>query len=267
MKKGILLILSIFSISFLSSQTCVRDSSLLVSGNLVSPTPYNPTTNPVIGTAPACISEPYFQSVTLNVKEMFTLSGITAPLDSITMTTTNALTGLPVGLSYVCDPPNCHFKKNSLGCISIKGTPTAANAPGDYALSIALKVYSPFLPVAYDLLFPGTLAPNDKFIIQVKAMGECAVSAKDLNGKVATLKNTPNPFNGTTQIQIESLINGEFNFDVFDILGKRIYNDQIHLFEGNNQFTFDAGKLANGTYFYTISNTDGKMSRVMVVQN
>jgi hypothetical protein len=267
MKKGILLILAIFTLSFANAQTCERDSSLLATGKLVAPAPFNPTTNPVIGTKPACINEQYFQPVTLNVQETFTLSGFTAPLDSITMLATGAITGLPVGVSYVCDPPSCHFKKLTLGCILIKGTPTAANAPGNFELGISLKAYSPILPAAIDLNFPGQIAPSDKFIIVVKPTGECSVSAKDLNGKIASVKNTPNPFNGSTEIQIESLTSGDFTFQVFDILGKRVYNDNIRMIEGSNQFTFDAGDLANGSYFYSISNPEGKVSRMMVVGN
>jgi hypothetical protein len=267
MKKGIVLILSIFTLSLANAQTCMRDSSLLTTGLLVAPIPFNATTNPNINTAPACINELYTQSATLNVQESFTLSGFTAPLDSITMLSTGAITGLPVGVSYTCDPPSCHFKKLTLGCILFKGTPTAANAPGNYELTIALKVFSPLLPAAIDLVFPGTIAPNDKFIIAVKPTGSCAVSANDLNGKIVSVKNTPNPFNGTTEIQIESLKTGDFTFQVFDILGKRIYSDNIRLNEGTNQFTFDAGDLASGSYFYSISSPEGKISRMMVVQN
>jgi Secretion system C-terminal sorting domain len=267
MKKGILFFLATFLLSFANAQTCMRDSSLLTTGQLVAPIPFNPNTNPNINTAPACINEFYVQSATLNVQESFTLSGFTAPLDSITMPTTGAITGLPLGVSYTCDPPSCHFKKITLGCILFKGTPTAANAPGNYELTIALKVFSPLLPAAIDLVFPGTVAPSDKFIIEVKPTGACAVSANDFNGKIASVKNTPNPFNGSTEIQIESLASGDFSFQVFDILGKRVYNDNIRLVEGANQFTFDAGDLANGTYFYSISNPDGKVSKMMVVGN
>jgi hypothetical protein len=265
MKKGILFILAIFTLTFANAQSCERDSSVLVSGELVAPEPFNPTNNPIIGTAPACINEPYAQSVTLNVQDMFTLSGFTAPLDSITMSATGAITGLPVGVSYVCDPPNCHFKKLTLGCILIKGTPTSANTPGNFELGISLKAFSPILPAAIDLNFPGQIAPSDKFIIVVKPTGQCAVSAKDLNGKIASVKNTPNPFNGLTEIQIESLTSGDFTFQVFDILGKHVYSDNIRLIEGSNQFTFDGGDLASGSYYYSISNSDGKVSKMMVV--
>nr|HPN71283.1 T9SS type A sorting domain-containing protein [Saprospiraceae bacterium] len=75
----------------------------------------------------------------------------------------------------------------------------------------------------------------------------------------------PNPFTNETFITAESLVAGDFQFEVFDLLGKRIYLKKIRLEIGHNEFAFDASELSNGAHFYTLSNNDGKAVRQMIV--
>lgn len=245
----------------LSAQTCVRDSSVLDSMDLVAPQPWTPA-DPTIYTLPACINEPYAQSVTFNVPDMLTFSGITLPLTKITVAATGAVTGLPAGLSYSCDPPNCEFLANTLGCMLISGTPTPNNTPGDKELTIKVTAYS---LITQEIDFPGTIAPNSKYFITVKNTGECASGTSDLSGQIAGVKNAPNPFGQQTEMIVESMVSGEFTFDVFNIIGKRVNQQVVQLTQGTNYFTFDAGNLPNGTYFYSLGNRTGNISNTFVI--
>lgn len=269
MKKGIFLLLFFVQIAALAlAQPCKRDSSILQLPDsiLLLPRPYAPS-YPFVDTKPVCINEPYLQDATLKLLDTVTVPGFgMAGLDKIEIAATGAITNLPTGLSYTCDPPNCVFEENTLGCIQIKGTATAANALGQRDVGIKLKVFTTLIPgFGIDLTFPGSVAPNSHFYLDVRAQGQCTISADDLDGTIGSVKNAPNPFTGSTQIMVESLVNGDFTFEVFDLVGQRLHTRPIRLFEGSNSFEFDANGLAAGSYFYSIGNAEGKITKTLTI--
>jgi hypothetical protein len=216
----------------------------------------------VYALAQACIGQPYLQSFTLEVPTSFTFQGIPLPISSASIATSGALSGQPAGITYLCDPPNCMFNAGTLGCILLYGTPTAANVADTFNLTINATISSGFGPIP--IAFPGPVAPGNYYLI-LNAANNCSSSAYDLNSQIIGIQNQPNPFSQQTTIDVESVVTGEFQFEVFDLLGKRMHQQNVHLYQGNNQFTFDAGNLADGTYFYSLSNKEGKVSRVMVI--
>ena len=233
----------------------MRDSSIYQTDTLLSPQTWSPTT-PAYNLAMACIGKPYTQSVTFNVPATYQ----NLPLSSVSIATTGAISNLPTGVSYTCDPPNCVFQANSLGCILLAGTPAASNsAPDTLDLGITVSINFQFgsVPLEFPL--------NDEHYYLILQTAACPVSTNDLNGHIASVRNVPNPFSSMTQIEVGSYVSGDFRFEVFDMLGQRVYDDKIRLEEGVNKFSFDAGYLANGTYIYTISNAEGKVSRLMAV--
>lgn len=237
---------------------CVRDSSILVSGGLLSPAPYTPA-DPSYNLNDACINHPYNQSVTINVPNSF--QGI--PVTKVSIATSNAISDMPVGLTYACDPPNCVFNANTLGCIVLYGTPTTANiAPDTFDLGITATVSTAFGDIP--ITFPGQVAPGSHYYLALKTP-ECLVGTYDRGNQFTLLKNMPNPFGNQTVITAESLNAGDFQFEVYDLLGQRVYAQTLRLEVGRNEFTFDAGDLSNGAYFYTLSNRDGKAARRMVI--
>lgn len=265
MRKSVLLILAIlFAFSFQSSaQQCMRDSSLLMNDTLfVSPAPYT-AANPKYLLKVACIGQPYTQSVTIKVPSNFVFQGIALSITSASLAATGAVTGLPTGLSYVCDPPNCVFNANTLGCVLIKGTPSnPAQAPDTLDLSIKAKVNTLF--GALDITFPGPIAPGNYYLIMQTAAG-CVSAASEANNPFASIKNAPNPFADQTVFHVESDQNGEFQFDVFNLLGQKVASKNIQLTEGYNQFTFDAAQLTNGAYYFILGNKTGQATGKMII--
>ncbi|PSR11789.1 MAG: hypothetical protein C7N36_14785 [Bacteroidetes bacterium] len=262
MKKFLLILCTAASFAAAQAQTCVRDSSVLLNDSvIVSPLPYSDNYQ-VYALAHACIGQPYQQSFTLRVPSSFSFQGITLPITSASLPTTGALSGQPAGITYLCDPPNCVFNVNTLGCILLYGTPTAANTPETFDLMITASIQTQFAPVP--ITFPGAVAPGNYYLI-LDAADNCVSSAYERNSQIVGIKNQPNPFGQQTTIDVESVVIGDFQFEVFNLLGKRMHQQTVHLFTGNNQFTFDAGNMADGTYFYSLSNRDGKLTKVMVI--
>lgn len=239
---------------------CVRDSSILLTGAILSPTPWDTLTKQY-NLKDACINHAYNQSVTFNVPLTFQ----NFPLTSVNVATTGAVINQPIGITYACDPPNCIFNAGTLGCLVLYGTPTMANtAPDTFDLGIKVLIKSIFdLP----LTFPNTGLPNvpeQHFYLALKDEA-CLVGTYDLGNQFTLLKNAPNPFGNQTVITAESQISGDFQFEVFDLLGTRKYTQTLRLEVGVNEFTFDAGELPNGAYFYTLGNRDGRAARRMVI--
>ncbi len=261
MRKFTTLCLAVFSVAQLAAQTCERDSSIIGTTEIVSPKPWSET-EPIIYTAPACINEPYSQSVTFNVPNTFTYLGTTVPVSKITVAPTGAVSNLPAGLSYSCDPPNCEFLANTLGCMLISGTPTPNNTPGDFELSITVTVFS---VISIPIEFPSGVGTGQKYFITVKNTGECTSGTSDLSGQIAGIKNAPNPFGQYTSVMVEALTSGQYQFEVFNLLGKKVQDQTIQLNTGSNQFTFDAGELPNGTYFYALGNREGRVTNTFVI--
>jgi hypothetical protein len=83
-----------------------------------------------------------------------------------------------------------------------------------------------------------------------------------------TLKqNFPNPFNPSTTIEFSLLENSEISLLVYSITGEFI-TDLVKntLFEkGNYKVTFDASKLASGTYIYSLTSGGKVLSKKMTL--
>ena len=107
----------------------------------VYPLPHDAATNPKGGiTTPACIGKPFSFVFTIKA-DSITYSGFRIGLDSITLTTTGAVAGLPAGLTYACNPPTCVFLPKVLGCAVLTGTVKDTATVKGYSLVITGKAY------------------------------------------------------------------------------------------------------------------------------
>ncbi|MBK8955767.1 MAG: T9SS type A sorting domain-containing protein [Saprospiraceae bacterium] len=189
------ILLSLFTIS-IDAQACLPDSTLKDSSAGVFPRPITPE-NPNGGiTKKACINKPYEFTLTVVVPDTVQIPILPAPLplEKVAIDTANAISNLPVGISYSCNPPNCIFKKNELGCLILNGTPTDVNTPGDYKPIIKLKLtVNVGVPFDYTTEYPGPAFPGE-YILQLQAENDCASAAKNFS----QFKNSwyPNPLTG-----------------------------------------------------------------------
>lgn len=268
MKKTVLLLGAVVWTALLSAQTCMRDSTVLLYDSVyISPAPYT-AQNPNYNLAVACIGQPYNQSFTIDVPMDFLYQGsIPVTIINASIATSGAISGLPSGLTYLCDPPNCVFNANTLGCILLYGTPNnPAQAPDTLDLVISANIFGIVFGSQQNIpiVFPGPIAPGNYYLFLRTAAG-CMSTAYDLSSRISLVKNVPNPFSDVTNVNVVSEVPGEFVFEVFDVLGQRVHARTVNLVEGENQITFEANNLPNGSYYYTVGNAEGKASRVMVI--
>jgi len=257
------------SVSTSSAQICTADSTLIDSEFPVQPLPFDPVISPDGGIPDtACIGVPFLFPFSAAVGDTLNFAGASVPLDSIRLPLVDGIGGLPPDFSYECNPPNCVFSRNTLGCIAIFGTAMDPAIVGEYDLSISVEAFINGLGIGQPITLPNpVLAPgNYTLVVRPADFTNCAtVSSEDILSDLVTLKNVPNPFNGMTSIELTSAFSGEVSFEVFDMVGKRMHTEQVQIVEGRNAIPFNGTNLQSGIYFYAIKNRLGFVSEKMVV--
>lgn len=269
MKNFILSILTLCCLgnALMAQQTaaCKPDASLPDTAVGVIPLPYS-ATNPKGGISDtACLNTFYDFVFTLAIPKSITLSGLTLAINSVSIATSGAVKNMPSGLSYTCNPPNCVFKSGEKGCILIAGTPNNAINLGQNDLKIEGLVNS-FLPVP--VTFPSDQFAAGNYYLYVRPQGSKACltsSTKELAATKLRMGNVPNPFTGSTQIEVEAEIRGQFDFRVYDLTGRIISRRPVQIIQGINRIPFEANNLAPGLYVFTLTDGLNTISRKMVV--
>lgn len=263
MKKILLsFVIAVVALSTSMAQTCTPAENL-PDTVIVSPTAFVPTTNPMGGiNDTACVNEPFEFVFTVKVPAIFESPFGPVPINSVQMATQGAVSNLPVGMGYVCNPPNCVFPKDSTGCILLFGTPT--DTAGVYDLSISFLIKTPLIDLPLNFPNP-SLAPGNYFL-HVKPQGQCATSnVRDLSELGVSARVRPNPFSGFAQVVINTPITGSFDFTVSDLLGRKIHRERVQLIEGENTIDFDGSRLAAGIYIFNLSDGERQLSDKMVI--
>jgi hypothetical protein len=264
MKNVLPILLALFCGLNAANAQCVPDSSILATNALVKPYPSTPS-NPASTLNPACAGEAYTQVLTFSIPDTVVLPAIPFPvgLNYASIAPTNAIVGLPTGISYTCNPPDCVFPKNTLGCVKLSGVTN--DPPGNDTLTIQLTIGTTLLPFPTTLTFPDQLGDTLVYFIVVKPAGQCNSATIDVLSRISSLKSVPNPFADQTSIVIEALESGAYRFELTDMFGRTLRTERLNLLEGRNDFNFEAGDLPNGTYYYSIGNEQGRAASRLVV--
>jgi len=273
MKHITLLLLSFFAYNFVAAQ-CTPDPRYISLGVGVYPAPDTASTALPLGcditlgfnSALASINQPYNFTLTAVVPTEVPFNGQMVPLTYVQITN---ITGLPPGMTYVCNPGNCTFNGGTNGCILITGTPTAA---GEYSLSVTTTVRVGNL-INSTQHFPSIagdpLTITGEYKIRVDAPPTCPpngiVSYTSTKG-FSVSQNQPNPFDLNTRISINSDKNTTYRFTVTNIVGKTVESRVINAPQGEYTHEFDGSVLPAGIYTYTLSNGTNSVSRKMIIK-
>jgi len=198
---------------------------------------------------PHAYANVYYETViTVVVPTDTVVSGFTVPIDSIGIVAVN---GLPTGFSYTPNRPSGYWPGGTKGCVLLSGMHPNV---GTFPLSIQVQGYAAGMSVPFNITF---------YTIHVDSTHLSVENVQ--NNAFEVYQNMPNPFTGITEISFNSDINGTFNFEVFDMIGQRIYANEIRAQKGLNTVNFDGASLTQGIYFYKISNSARSFTKRMVV--
>jgi hypothetical protein len=268
MRKVIFLFLGCFFFTTLNAQTpvCVPDAKYKDSTGYVYPLPFEAALNPKGGIdKPACIGKPYQFVFTLRVPDTVALLGSRLRLDSISINPTTGISGLPAGITYSCNPGNCVFKKNTLGCVVLRGTTTApANT---YKLSFTLKAFVELFG-GQEITYPNAaLAPGEYNLRVVPATDAACTSSSTFDiTEVASMTAAPNPAALSTFIKIDAAESGNYQFEVTNLVGQSVFSTPLSIQRGINALELSTEDMPNGIYIYTLSKGSKKLSEKLIVQ-
>lgn len=268
MKRNLLFPLFVLLVFSVRAQVCIPNDSVFPPDTTgIYPPPYDSTL--MTGGIPesACINEYYESVFTFKVGDTITFNGFQVPLIKISLNPTGAVSGLPPGLTYACNPPTCVFEANTSGCAVVYGTVQAGTPPGEYILLINATIT---LPVFGDIpqTFPGALFPNSSYSIEVLPEGTpgCFVLNTTLpEGDDIAVSASPNPADGIVNLQVTSRISDEIDLCIFDLTGRLIEHRAVQIHQGENHFTTDFSGYAPGMYLYSFGRgKEGHTGKIVV---
>lgn len=252
--------------TFGQAQTCVPDTTL-ADTVIVSPLPYQEDV-PGSGIMDTACVNTYFETVLqFQVPEEIAVGTFSVPINSVDLATEGAIEGAPMGFDYVCNPPNCIFQADTVGCIVLYGSPQAG-AENVYDLKVNVTIRTQGFGDLNYKLPDGTLAEGN-YLLTVKPEGSenCAMpnAVNDYLQQYIKLSNVPNPFGDYTEIRVNSEISGRFSFEVYNLLGQQVHQRNVRLLEGPNYIPFQSDNLSNGMYQYVLRNQQGVVSGKMLL--
>lgn len=103
--------------------------------------------------------------------------------------------------------------------------------------------------------------------IEFPALGDY-VGVNDLDSRVMfeVSQNQPNPFTGTTTIEVKTSTSGNLMIEVSNLMGQRVYTYQAGTINGTNKIQINANDLESGVYFYTVRVGDESITKKMIVE-
>lgn len=174
----------------------------------------------------------------------------------------NSIDALPPGLTYGCNPSSCEIMADSAGCVGISGTPTTA---GTYNPSMNTEI-GIIVPPATPVIGGDTVwlpIPGLTYDLEIT---DPTVSIDGINeNAIALLEMGPNPFHTSTQIHFTAPKPGMVSFNVRDLSGRTMYQNESRVVAGDNSIRFNRNGLATGIYFGTLSNGESEATFKMVI--
>ncbi len=96
------------------------------------------------------------------------------------------------------------------------------------------------------------------FVIKIGSAVTGITGNQNVPSSFSLKQNYPNPFNPSTTIEYNIPKSSYVTLKVFDVLGRQValLADEFKI-AGNYKVNYDAGRLASGIYYYTISTDNG----------
>lgn len=213
----------------------------------------------VTGLPCAIVDSSYSVRITVIVPadtQLVPLPAPPVPIDSAVLA--GPITGLPVGISYFCEPPSCSWAGGTAGCILITGTP---QTQGIFNIVATVDSYIGGSPT------PSSTTVVDYYSIVVTDTANCTLTGiKEIDAsKLAVIQNNPNPFSDKTEISFTTAKTGIVKFKVYNVLGKLVYSENINAKAGANTIEFFTNYLPAGIYMYGLRDDKQGITRRMVI--
>jgi hypothetical protein len=162
---------------------------------------------------------------------------------------------MPPGITWISNAADSVFIAGEYYCVLMEGAPDSA---GEFALHIVVDVY---------ILFFG-VPVNVATVTDSTSLSLVVVDNTGINGNDKLQDNSgqviPNPFRSETSIIFTAEKAGRFSFEIYSLLGERVYSEQSEVSKGENTIFFDGADLRPGTYFYNIRFDNYQKAGIMI---
>jgi hypothetical protein len=240
------ILMTVFTTGIISLQAvgqCVPDVTITTPG--IYP-------DSATGLPAGTVGTPYNEVIQVKVLTDTTLAGLPVTITSITI---DQVIGMAPGLTYSCTPANCVFPGGSNGCMQISGTPTQA---GSFPLTVNLIIDADLSGIPFQQ--PQTV---DYYVIDINASTGVATLSANLNFGIVNLQ--PNPAFDYTDLTYSTPVGGDFRLSLYDLLGKKVSEQLVRGFAGNNTVRIKTSSLNAGVYMMTLGNGSSVVTRKVVV--
>lgn len=249
MKRTLLLLsLTLISVQFLQGQ-CVPDATITSPGTYPPPGSTTDTTAIILPDTPVNQAASFVTQIRVLQDTTVTLFGTTfnVPVDSLGIV---SVTGLPPGMSYACDVPNCTWPGGSNGCIELSGTPNSVGVFNMVATAATRIAFGAILDTVV----------QTPFIFQL----EVVAAASIFEERPLEFRLDPNPANTFVDIRVNRE-RSTVDYTIMDLLGRRMESGSFRSEDGDYRLGVD--HLKNGIYLIKLSGDGYAATRRLVIQH
>ena len=158
------------------------------------------------------------------------------------------VSGLPAGITYACNLPNCEYPGGDNGCARLQGTPSLV---GSYPVVLEVSV----LVASFFGNIPLTI-PFDGYTIEVGVAGT-------IEQIISPITVSPNPANNEIKIEGITASMKANQISILNIEGKVVAEREIKELLNT---TFDLSALKAGIYFVNVSHASGNKTVKFIKQ-
>ena len=204
-----------------------------------------------------CINEAYSETIQMSIKNDTTVNvfgnNVTVLMDSVKI---NSVTGIPNGMSYTCENPECKIIRNpsqthTQTCVVIEGTPTTL---GDFDITFNVSIH-----------VQGS-ALNKDFVVS-SSVTNCINGINDINS--STIDIFPQPSNGKAIIALD-LKNSELvKIELLNINGEklnRVFNGTLQTGKNEIEISQYTSTLNKGIYLLNIQFENNSISKKLIIE-
>ena len=250
MKKITIITISIF-ITVFSYGQCVPNTNYTSQG--IYPDTVDNLPKATVGLA-------YSEDITVITPADTNLPGIPLPvtIDSVVLT---AVTGLPSGFDYECDPPSCGFPGGTIKCARLFSISGPVSDPvGNYPITFECIAYAD-VP-----LYGGSSVTyvEGGYRLEILPGGISGIYNSEVSSFVIE-EAFPNPVDDNFNISFSTKKSADILFEIYNMLGKLIYQQKVNSLAGNNQIFVNTSEFPEGMYTYFLNDGNSILNRRLLV--
>lgn len=183
---------------------------------------------------------------------------VTVDIDSIVLT---AVTGLPSGFDYECDPPSCGFPGGTIKCARLFSISGPVSDPvGNYPITFECIAYAD-VP-----LYGGSSVTyvEGGYRLEILPGGISGIYNSEVSSFVIE-EAFPNPVDDNFNISFSTKKSTDILFEIYNMLGKLIYQRKVNTLAGSNQIFVNTSEFPEGMYTYFLNDGNSILNRRLLV--